>query len=136
MDRDTNQALVNTVFSFLGEDIILSYTRYKTTMSAKVRRDGDVGLIMIDTKIENDDTGLKPFQRRQLQKFHWTRIHADKHAWGIRYAQRMLRFAEKLNMPLAAETQTKFREALATLEECVEPDVEYSLNRWWRKKPR
>ena len=128
MDRDTNQALVDTVFSYLGEVGWHGFTQVRTTLEAKVRRNGHIGLIMINTA--SFGTG-KTLHRRQLQKHHWVRVYNDEFLWGIRYAQRMVRFSSRFE---GKDVHQKYKDALIALEDELAPTCEYTIGWWWARR--
>ena len=128
MDRDTNQALVDTVFSYLGEVNWYGFNHMRTTIKARVRRDGHIGLIMINTA---DVLSGKTIYRRQLQKYHWVKVYEDQYLWGIRYAKRMVAFSGRFENKNVIQ---KYKDALAALEDVLEPDCEYTIGWWWKRK--
>ena len=126
MDRDTNQALVNTIFSFLGEDVWYKGKPMLKTLSARVRRDGHIGKIMVNTEYLS-----KTMYRRKFQKEHWVKVVPDEHRWAVNYAKRMIRYADNFR---DKEVLIKYQEALAALDKAILPDCNFVHGWWWKNK--
>ena len=137
-NQSTNQALVDTVFSFLGDNSYAGngFCAYplRTTLSAKVRRDGRIGLIMIQAASPYDG---KVRHRCRLKPRHWSGLYPNlQDFWALRQARRVANYmyqnidhtseTSKLAADLASKTVDLYKKSLAK-------DAEYELRRWWER---
>ena len=133
MNQKQNQEFVNIIFGFLGDERPVNPWKddgvVKTTITCHVRKNGHIGLIMIEENVNG-----KTMHRHGLQKSHW----CENIPYGARVARRhMEKILLYASMTGKLETAKLATATLKSLNEQITKQADdFTTNRWYARTIR